>query len=571
MRGRRGVERRGTGRRGTVRSAVVLGLAAMVLLAGCGGIPTAGGVITGDVMDEGQASVGYLPSGPQVDATAKQIIEGFIRAGTSPADDFSIARQFLAGDAQSAWAPNKITQVRAGIGSVSEISDGLYTYSVSTTAFVDAEGHYSDESASQNLEFRLVKNDDKQWRIVEAPDGIVLSADSFSTIFEEHAIYFFDPTYRYLVPDVRWFPKTTLLPTRVVSALLAGQSPYLRQGVTITEFPTGTALGSRVVLDSGVASVDLSEEAQAASVEQRQRMRQQLLASIGGVSAVTVTVNGVALAIPEATDVATINPTVVSQLLVRAGDSFGFLQSDGTIISVRGQSSEIVALNADAASYAYDGSMSAVRAADGVHLVFKGNAEAILVDARPRLAAPSVDASFFVWSVPTASPRAMRVFDKKGVAYPIDASVLPKGRVVTFALSRDGSRLLMLMKTSVGPRLLVAGVRRSDGVPVALAEPVYLNFDQSTTPLDAAWVDDRTVTTIARSDEAGFSFITLFGIGGRRTPAGRVTDGESIAVIGGNTGRDGLRVTDSAGSVYLLRGNTWADTNTVVSFVATQQ
>jgi hypothetical protein len=566
MRGRRSARRRGA-----VQSVIGLSLAAAVLLAGCGGIPTSGGVITGEVIPEEKASVGYLPSGPQEDATAKQIIEGFIRAGTSPTDDFSIARQFLAGDVQSAWEPNKVTQVRAGIGSVSEIADGHYTYSISTTAFVDAEGHYSEESASQTLDFRLIKNDDNQWRIVEAPDGIVLSADSFTMIFDEHAIYFFDPTYRYLVPDVRWFPKTTLLPTRVVSALLAGPSPYLRQGVTITEFPTGTALGSRVVVDSGVATVDLSEEAQAAPAQQRQRMRQQLLSSIGGISAVTVTVNGVAIDIPETTDVATINPTVVSQMLVRAGDSFGFLQSDGTIISVRGQSSEIIALNADAASYAYDGSISAVRAADGVHIVFQSNTEAILVDSRPHLAAPSVDASFFVWSVPTASPKSMRVFDKKGVAYPVDASVLPKGRVVTFALSRDGSRVLMLMKTSVGPRLLVAGVRRSDGVPVALAEPVYLNFDQSTTPLDAAWVDDRTVTTIARSDEAGFSFITLFGIGGRRTPAGRVADGTSIAVIGGNTGRDGLRVTDSAGSVYLLRGNTWADTNTVVSFVATQQ
>jgi hypothetical protein len=542
-----------------------------IAMTGCAGIPTSGGVIPGEIIDPPDAPVGFLPSGPQTDATPKQVIEGFIRAGTSPSDDFLIAKQFLSTEEQTKWQPNALTQVRSGIGSTTEKAPGVYTYTMYTTAFVDADGHYSEENATQSLEFHLAKNDADQWRITEAPPGIVLSSVSFSTIFEQHALYYFDPTYRYLVPDVRWFAKTSLLPSRVVTTLLSGQSPYLRQGVTNSEFPTGTTLTSRVIVESGVATVDLSDDVSSASVKQRQRMWQQLVPTIGGVSNVVVTVNGVALDIPTTTVAPIINPTVVSQLLVRVDDKFGFLQSDGTIANVPGQSSEIIALDANAVNLAFDASISAVRASGGVYLVLQNNPEAILLDSRPHLAAPSVDASYFVWSVPSTSPRSIIAYDKKGEPNPIDAKVLPKGKIVSFALSRDGARVLILMNTSVGPRLLVAGVRRNDGVPTALADPVYLNFDQSTGPLDAAWVDDRTVATLAAEADTGYSAVTLFVIGGQRTTAGHVPDGSKLAVVGGNTGRDGLRVKTGNGSVYLLRGNTWAATDTVVSFIGTQQ
>jgi hypothetical protein len=559
--------------RRVLRRVGIVGVVASLAIAmvGCSAIPMSGGVIPGEVIDPEDAPVGFLPSGPQTDATPKQVIEGFIRAGTSPSDDFLIARQFLSSAEQSRWQPNALTQVRSGIGSITETAPGIYTYTMFSKAFVDAEGHYSEENTTQTLEFHLRQNSADQWRITEAPDGIVLSLDSFGTIFEDHALYFFDPTYRYLVPDVRWFAKTNLLPSRVVTTLLAGQSPYLRQGVTNSEFPSGTTLTSRVVVDSGVATVDLSEEVAAASVKERQRMWQQLVPSIGGVSNVVLTVNGVPIDVPPTPVSPIINPTVVSQLLVRIDDKFGFLQSDGTIANVPGQSNEIIALDANAVNLAFDASISAVRASGGVYLVLKDNPEAVLLDARPRLAAPSVDASYFVWSVPSNSPRSILAFDKKGQSYPINASVLPKGQVVSFSLSRDGARLLLLMNTTVGPRLLVAGVRRNDGVPTALADPVYLPFDQSTTPRDAEWVDDRTVATLATEAGSEYAAVTTYVIGGQRTSAGRVLDGEGLAVVGGNSGRDGLRVKDSSGAVFLLRGNTWADTNTVVSFIGTQQ
>ncbi len=550
---------------------VAIALAAMVALAGCGGIPTSGAVTPGDVIDEEVAPIGYLPSGPQQGATPKQLIDGFIRAATSPADDYAIARQFLSTKEQADWKPNELTLVRSGVGSAAQVSSGDYEYTMSATAIVDADGHYSEQPSTQALQFRVAKNSAGQWRITDAPNGTVLSADSFATIFEQHALYFFDPTYRFLIPDVRWFPKTSLMPTRVVSALLKGQSPYLQQGVTNSEFPTGTTLPSRVSVESGVATVDLSEEVLGVSIKQRQRMLQQLATSIGGVSTVIVTVNGVAIAIPDSTSAATINPTVATQLLARQGDSFGFLQTDGTIVGVPGQSSEIVALDANAVTLSVEGGISAVRAADGVHVVFQSDAPALLLDARPHLVKPSVDASSFIWSVPVSAPRSVRAYDKKATEFVVDARVLPKGRVVSFALSRDGARVLVLLQTASGPRLFIAGVRRSEGVPIALADPLELPFDQATTPLDAAWVDDRTVATLGGEGGSGFSAVTLYGVGGQRSDAGRVPGGVALAVVGGSTSRDGLRVTDSKGAVYLLRGNSWADTGTVVSFLATQQ
>ena len=51
-----------------------------------------------------------------------------------------------------------------------------------------------------------------EWRISGGPDGIVLSQSSFSVVFTERALYFFDPTYTYLIPDVRWFASRATLP-----------------------------------------------------------------------------------------------------------------------------------------------------------------------------------------------------------------------------------------------------------------------------------------------------------------------------------------------------------------------
>ena len=88
------------------------------------------------------------------------------------------------------------------------------------------------------------------------------------------------PSGDFLVPDLRWFPDTPSTKDRIVSELLAGPSPWLGRGVLLTAFPTGTKQGDPVVIDAGQATVDLSSEVRSQSGPAKQRMLQQLTASL---------------------------------------------------------------------------------------------------------------------------------------------------------------------------------------------------------------------------------------------------------------------------------------------------
>ena len=539
-------------------------------LGGCVGIPTSGSVQTGATIDEEVApDVGYDPSGPQAGASPTEILTGFIQAATNPQDDYAVARQFLSPGIADTWEPNEITQIRSATGQALENADGTLSYTFSSSAYVDDAGRYTHSAQStQRLPFSFAQNTSGEWRITSAPDGIVLSSEGFETIFDEHALYYFDPSYGYLVPDLRWFPRTTLLSTRLVTSLIAGQSSWLGQGVTINEFPTGTTLASRVTTDSGIATVDLSAEVLEASPESRARMSEQIKNTIGTVSSVVLTVNGVPIDVPDIEQAPIVDPTVQSQSLVRTEDAFGFINSAGEVSTLAGQSSEILDLGATAVTLAPGRELSAVLAADGVHVVFPTNSDERLLDARPGLADPSTDASRFVWSVPLADASAIRAYDAEGTAYPITSAIAPGTRVVSFAVSRDGTRLMLYSATDVGTELNVYGILRADGVPYGLGEPLTVDLDQLLVPVDAAWVDDRTIATLATQSSTGITTVTLHTLGGPSESFGRVTGG--VAIVGGN-GEDGLRVRTTEGDLYQPRGNSWADTGLRVSFIATQQ
>ncbi|MNR61868.1 Lipoprotein LpqB [compost metagenome] len=67
---------------------------------------------------------------------------------------------------------------------------------------------------------------DGEWRIAELPDGTAIPEETFKVIYGAYPIYFYDPTFTYAVPDVRWFIKKKTVKA-MTSALLGGPAPYL--------------------------------------------------------------------------------------------------------------------------------------------------------------------------------------------------------------------------------------------------------------------------------------------------------------------------------------------------------
>jgi hypothetical protein len=547
-------------------------LIAATVLVGCGGLPTSGGPVADNLIDDDlELEIGDAPQGPRNGATQEEILTDFISAATSPQNDFGVAKQFLTEDFARSWDPYASVSIQSGAGSTTARDEGL-GYSFSSYATVDSFGRYEEEpdAVTATLPFTFVQVDE-QWRISSAPDGIVVSADRFDNVFQEQPLYFFDPSYKYLVPDVRWFPNQSSIGSRVVAALLGGQSPWLGDGVTLSAFPTGTVLGpDLVIVESGVATVDLTEEASNASNTDRDRMRQQISASLSNVdnvSSVVITVDGTSLSIP-GTGAAGANssPQVDPLPLVMRDDEFGYASTE-SLTSIKVISNRISDLDgARAATLARGATRAAVLANGGVYAVGSGEAPPLLVDPRVGVIAPSIDTSGFIWSVPRSSAARLRAFEANGTVHEIASELPANAKVVSLDVSRDGSRIILYLSTSGGPRLAYAGITRQDSVPTGLGDIQWLPITAGV-PIDAAWIDDRTVATLARTGAE--TSVTSWVLGGPSESLGALDGG--VTIVGGNGGSSGLRVLANDDTLYSLRGTVWQQTGVTASFLATQQ
>jgi hypothetical protein len=554
----------------------IVGLLSAVGLAltGCVGIPTSGAVLTGSEIKTESVENGatYIPEGPAKGATQQQILQGFVSAFASSQNNYQVAREFLGSRLKDSWDPRESVLVRTGGPTIDALAGDRMSYTIDTLAVVDSAGTYtaSPDPETQSLTFQFARQDG-QWRITEAPQGIVLLESTFESIFSAQTLYFLDPGGKRLVPDQRWFPTGTQT-VRIVSALLAGPSTALR-GTVYSAFPEGTKLSSPLVpVQNAVAKIDLSVEALNSKTNDRQLMREQLLASLSGVSSiagVSISVGDSLLPIPDSgpNDLPS-EPQVDPRPLVLQKDSFGFYE--GGRVSPISLSSKIVALKPTAVTLSSSGTMAAVRSATGVTLV-TNTGDPIPLDPRPGLVPPTMDEDGFVWSVPSDSPNAIRVFDSAGKGYDLNPSLPPDSRIVSLEVSRDGARVAMYLSTNAGPRIIVSAIVRSADQsqrPISLVADSILDATADNgTPLDATWVDGLSVATLSVVN--GQSTVYLYPLGGPRTSLGRPD--AATEIVGGNGGTAGLRLLGDDGAIQTLRGSSWIRSSQQISFIATQR
>lgn len=544
------------------RPGIAVASAALLMLAGCVAIPTSGNVQTQEI-DANPDDVQNieLPEGPIAGQDMTEILQGFIRAGRGPQGNYQVAKQFLA--ANTEWNGTSRVLVTTSPISPLVVDGDTLTITVTVVGEVDATGHYSTiPSQSQTLSYDFVEVDG-EFRISRADPGTVLSANGFANAFRAYPLYYFDPSFELLVPDLRWFPFTRSAADRIVKELLAGPTPWLGSGVLISAFPEGTE-GSAEYSAPEVL-VDLSADVRTESGVTQRRMIQQLEASLGALGNVTqieVTAGELSLA-PVADD-----STPESVYSVRDGaiggheGRFGILTADG-IAPLSTIDTRADPLAPVAASLARDRSSVAVLGPAGVSLVGPA-AEPLLLDARPGLVAPSLDPHGFTWSTPRDDPGGLIVVDSEGAAHPLPLAV--DGQVVAIDVARDGARLLVALATPAGPRVIVVGIQRdADLVPVAFGAAFDLDADG--TVLDVAWVDGTHVAVLW-ADE-GTASVDVLALGGPSESLGEIDGATSI--VGGNLVA-GIRVLTADGSVQRPSdAGGWRETGLVASFLGTQQ
>jgi hypothetical protein len=552
--------------RNTLVPGLVLVLA--VLVTGCAGIPQSGAPQIGQVVPADEdPEIEFLAQGPEKDATQEQILRGFIDAASSPRDDYATAREYLSPAIRSSWNPDASALIdEANRRTITSVDALTMQVSLVPVASVDGTGEYSEfpDPQATTRGFSLVQIDG-QWRISVAPDGVVLDEQKFSEVFNPYALSFFDPSWTHLVPDLRWFPSRASTGTQIVTALLNGPSEWLAGAVT-SAFPEGTQLTRNAVpIVSDVAQVDLNSEAFEADDVTLQRMQAQLSASLTGVS----TINSVSIAVSgNVQDIPTLSVAgtrVDPRPLALTEDGFGFL-GGGSVERLPGLSPQIEALGAAAAVVNANHSLAAVLTGDGVYAVRQSQSSGLRVDARTGLIAPSLDRFGFIWSVPQGEPGALLAIRADGSQSPISSSWPDASSIQSIQVSRDGTRLLALVRTAAEPRLLVAGITRGENnTPVSLGDPLVLAVGDGA-GLSATWIDEITVASLVGSSDGRGEVVTQV-IGGESEQLATLDD--AVQVVGGNTVKQ-LRALSSDGNVRVLRTSLWQTTATGVAFLATQ-
>ncbi|MEO8095781.1 MAG: LpqB family beta-propeller domain-containing protein [Pseudolysinimonas sp.] len=556
---------------GRVRMSGLAALATLGLLAGCVSIPTGGGVTTTQVqINESDNPLLSLPYLPTKDASPEEIISDFLRNGRSPQDNFKVAREYLTGDVKVNWVPGARTLISATAITPIALADNTWSVTVSAGAAIDSQGRFQTAAPadSYDLTFGLIKNADDQWRISSVPDGTVLSPNRFSSVFAPYELYYFDPSFTYLVPDLRWFHSGSSAAGSVVDALLVGPSDRLGDGALFSAFPDGTQRKGPLAIISGVATVPLSRDVSAGSASTHRYMQQQLLQSLRSVASVRevdMLVNDFTVQVPDGGTLADTTYLVGSDPIGGVKGRVGVLSTEGvTAIPGIGRSADTVGATGGSI-VSHDRSQIALLSKAGVTIVRAGRDPAV-IDGRSGLVVPSLDPLGFTWSVPAKAPAQLLAIGPDGTQHAV--SGLPAdGRVVSIDVSRDGARLLVALSTAGGPRLLVAGIQRdADLIPTGLVTPLDLPIGDA--PLiDAAWIDG--VTVVALTDDGALTSVDSYDIGGQHRSLGALNNG--VAIVGGNTA-EGTRVLDNDGHVLRPGGGTsWTDTGISASFLVSQQ
>ncbi len=485
-------------------------------LAACSEIPTSGPVVRGDevraALDE--PAVRVLPRDPVVGQSPEEVVAGFLDASASFENDHEVARRFLSPGAAEGWNAEagvtviddnpayRLRRVRGGVQLIAQ-----------QVARIGADGAYlpRGELAIERT-FELDRVGDS-WRITDLPQGLILDRIETSLAFRAFEIFFMNPQQTLLVPDPVYLPlDQTGSATSIVKSLLDGPTRWLSPAVE-SLVPAGTTLVvDSVPVDNGVARVDLSAEFLDSDVGEREQAAAQITMTLLGltstVTGVAISVEGSPLQLPDAPTVMTRDTwetydsdalaPALGGLFVRGG-VVRRLTDDGSVpvqgLLGTGQ------LSVDEPSQSWDG---------GTVTALDDNKRTLLVT-RPfvsarlrtrvtgdRLLPASIDAQDRIWAVDVGRPTPrIRVLDNEGAWKPVSVRGL-RGRLATFRVSVDGTRVAVVTEPPRGSRrggelLFGRVVNRADGLQVEAFRRVERTLVEVR---DASWVDASSLVVI---------------------------------------------------------------------------
>jgi len=540
----------------------------MVLLSGCARIPTSGPVGKSSESSAGNVSAPvFLPAAPQPGASPETIIDYFYRAGSGYEDDYAVARQYLTQASAVSWKPDKRALVYREARVVPTGTENVFNYELDVSYSVNADG-IATQSPPGTVE-RIpvtVTQVDGEWRISAIPDGTAIAEETFKVIYGAYPIYFYDPTFTYAVPDVRWFLKNKTVKA-MTSALLAGPAPYLR-GAVASAFPSGIKLARESVpVVSGAAQVDLTaKELTETSAEDRLRMQMQLTLTFRSqpdVVNVELRANQDLVRVEDNGSVLppVLDKTVPSRQIAISGNEL--VRYENNRVSPLPDMQPVSALNprypaespvSQTAAFLNDGRTTLYSISPGQ--------PARALTTRSTLSRPSINLNDWVWTAGPGATGATEVvaFHPAGVA---EGAAVPSvtlapawlaGRTVKeLRISRDGVRALVISEQNGKSKVQIAGViRAGDGTPRELTAPITLVA--SSDPDQGVWVNGTTVAVMKGAAGTNVTPELLSLTSGQPQ---QLAPWPGLVAISAGNGADDLYVQSGEG-IFQRLGNGWS-------------
>jgi hypothetical protein len=529
-------------------------------LTGCATLPVSGPVRIGpDLAPPSDSnSFYYSPATPVDGASETEILAGFLAAGTAPQNDYAIAREYLSESIRATWNPNQELLIQKSTPQVTLTDSGIAFVEVEVTAKVDANGRYEilPPGSTRTLEYTF-SEEAGQIRLSGAPDVTIVIRPVFDVVFRSYTIYFLDQSKTSLVPELRWFPANPATGTKLVNALLAGPSDWLKPAV-VSAIPAGTVLSlDAVTVQQEVALVDLSARALVASLSDRSLMKAQLVATLSQLPTITkvaISIESSAQDIPDSDLEVSFGP---SGTLVALGKEGLKAVSGATADLIPAGLSFFSSRTVTKLALSDSASKIAASTSTGVFETALDNpGKAVkLLDARTLLTAVHYDPLGKLWLI---SGSQVSVDSK-----PLTTSWLGGQSIIAFALSPEGSRAALILDRGASNQVLLASVIRDQtGTPIELAEPIALAAELSN-PTLVSWFDKVTLSIL--SSQTDSSNISLVEIGGGTTQVQGLADARSLVALG-----DGsvMYLLKDTGELFTFRGSFWASIASSVSAIA---
>lgn len=213
----------------------ILGLTVVMgIFFACSSVPDAGPVNSGLNLglSSNNTNESAIPLGPQLGMTPTEVVNGFLRANSSPIGDYAVARQYLSSFIGFEWIPGNGIMVLNDGATLSQLSDSSVKVSGEISISLNRQlrpiGFTSDNTLELN--FDLV-NELGEWRIVNPPSVLILSRSDFYQRYQIKPIWFVNRDQTRLTPDFVAISLRSEPASQLVRALILGSSDWLKPNV----------------------------------------------------------------------------------------------------------------------------------------------------------------------------------------------------------------------------------------------------------------------------------------------------------------------------------------------------